>query len=118
MRRALMNCTLSKANGWLGASAAAFWSVSLLAQPAIHPDGVGYCTTCHGAAAQSEGTPGLCGADADWIADRMLAYRERGNSVMARLGSGLTEAEVRQLSQAAANLYDVDGPFCRALGNE
>jgi len=117
MRRAQVNCTVRKAIGWICVTTAAFWSLCLLAQPTIQLDG-GYCTACHGAASKSEGAPGLCGADADWIAERMLAYREQGNSVMSRLGAGLTESEVRQLSQAAAKLYDADGPFCRAIGND
>lgn len=115
MRPSLVNCTLVKTLRWGTAFTVLLWSLCLAAQPVIAPGGAGYCTTCHGAEASSEGIPGLCGANADWIAQRMLAYGEQGDSVMARFAAGLTDAEVRALSSAAATLYETDGTFCRAL---
>lgn len=118
MRCSLVNCTLVRTLRWGTATTAVLWSLGLAAQPAIDPGGAGYCTTCHGAEASSEGIPGLCGARADWIAQRMRAYGEQGDAVMGRFAAGLTDAEVLALSRDAATLYETDGTFCRALRGE
>ena len=93
----------------------------LSAEPAIHVGSSGYCTTCHGAGAVdslSPGAPGLCGAEAAWIAARLRAYQQTGDSVMTRLGHGLTNEDIDVLSLDAAKLYQQDGPFCRTLRND
>ncbi|MHA7834430.1 MAG: c-type cytochrome [Algiphilus sp.] len=91
----------------------------LHADGSIDAGGAGYCTTCHGAERhRTSGAPGLCGAEAGWIAERLRAYRDDGNTVMTRLGHGLTSADIEALSRDAARLYADNGPFCRALRDD
>lgn len=95
------------------------WLCAAHADVALQPGGAGFCTTCHGADHQASlGAPGLCGAEAAWIAERLRAYQQKGQSVMTRLGHGLTASDIEALSRDAASLYADEGPFCRALRND
>lgn len=98
---------------------AMLWCSATRADVSVQTGGAGFCTTCHGADSEASlGAPGLCGAEAAWIAARLQAYQREGASVMTRLGHGLTTSDIEALSRDAAELYADDGPFCQALRDD
>ncbi|WP_420427487.1 c-type cytochrome [Algiphilus sp.] len=103
----------------LGLPVGVLWLCTAHADVAVQTGGAGFCTTCHGVDREvDQGAPGLCGAEAAWIAARLQAYQREGASVMTRLGHGLTISDIEALSWDAARLYADDGPFCQALRDD